>query len=349
MQNFSSISEQSIPRHLTQLPNAEHHLVAFLDASTKAYGTAIYLVSTSSNSIESALMFSKLRLKPVSIGKTGKEMSIPHMELMGVLIAVHMLHFVSMHIQVPVQSTVVYTDLQCVLGWVYGKDSSETFVKNRISEIRHFESFSFHFVPTTENPADLLTRGISAGSLLQCALWWSGPTWLQQLPLSWPKWKLGETESEITAGMDNTVQLANQCTNSLTTKLQSPFGIDSAHFSSISKLHHVTTQCGRFIANLRQQPFRDFVPGPLSISILVSELQNAEKMWLLYLQSSFFAELVECVKNATLHHMQKQLGVFLDSNKIARCAGRFEVNRNTLNSFPILLLRKSYYTELQIQ
>ena len=34
------------------------------------------------------------------------------------------------------------------------------------------------FCPGLENPADILTSGLSAEALLKSSLWWNGPAWL---------------------------------------------------------------------------------------------------------------------------------------------------------------------------
>lgn len=34
------------------------------------------------------------------------------------------------------------------------------------------------YVPTDQNPADLATRGISATEIVDCYLWWFGPSWI---------------------------------------------------------------------------------------------------------------------------------------------------------------------------
>lgn len=44
----------------------------------------------------------------------------------------------------------------------------------------------FH-IRTEENPADLVSRGLSAKEIVQNSLWWQGPKWLLNPEDSWPK------------------------------------------------------------------------------------------------------------------------------------------------------------------
>ena len=44
----------------------------------------------------------------------------------------------------------------------------------------------WRFCPGSQNPADLVTRGISAEQLKESSLWWNGPHWLQQPNSRWP-------------------------------------------------------------------------------------------------------------------------------------------------------------------
>ena len=47
-------------------------------------------------------------------------------------------------------------------------------------------------VPTKQNPADLLTRGLSVSTLIQDEeSWWKGPALLMQEKTEWPEKKIG--------------------------------------------------------------------------------------------------------------------------------------------------------------
>ena len=59
---------------------------------------------------------------------------------------------------------------------------------NWVAEITEsFPASTWRYVPTSHNPADLLTRGISAHQLKTSDLWFHGPSWLTTTE-QWPTW-----------------------------------------------------------------------------------------------------------------------------------------------------------------
>ena len=63
----------------------------------------------------------------------------------------------------------------------------KTFVANRLSSIQELlPSSKWRHVPTNQNPADLLSRGMDANQLVRNSLWWNDPKWLAKMPSHWP-------------------------------------------------------------------------------------------------------------------------------------------------------------------
>ncbi|GFS95885.1 uncharacterized protein NPIL_462431 [Nephila pilipes] len=55
------------------------------------------------------------------------------------------------------------------------------FVKNRIEEIQKLtEPSKWHYCPGKENPANILSRGISVRELKDSEVWWHGSPWIKQ-------------------------------------------------------------------------------------------------------------------------------------------------------------------------
>ena len=44
----------------------------------------------------------------------------------------------------------------------------------------------WRFVPTKENPTDLVTRGLKVSELANCDKWWNGPEFLRNDKSEWP-------------------------------------------------------------------------------------------------------------------------------------------------------------------
>jgi hypothetical protein len=57
----------------------------------------------------------------------------------------------------------------------------DTFVANRVAKIQHAISVSnWHHVRSAENPADVITRGVTVENLIRSQQWWHGPEWLKK-------------------------------------------------------------------------------------------------------------------------------------------------------------------------
>ena len=151
------ISMVTLPRFIG---NSNCQLLCFCDASAKAYASVVYLSSDAGVN----LLFSKARVAPI------KKLGIPRLELLAVLISVRMLHFLQEQLQLPVEKKFLWTDNQCVLHWIMSKKPLTTFVRNRVKEITETKDISFRYVITSQNPADLASRGVSAQDLDKCEL-----------------------------------------------------------------------------------------------------------------------------------------------------------------------------------
>lgn len=87
-----------------------------------------------------------------------------------------------------VHNETYWSDSSIVLGWLHASFKTlKTFVANRISEICELtDSHSWRHVPTSLNPADLISRGVNPIDIKHNELWWSGPQYLLHFEDSWP-------------------------------------------------------------------------------------------------------------------------------------------------------------------
>ncbi|XP_044249578.1 uncharacterized protein [Drosophila takahashii] len=88
--------------------------------------------------------------------------------------------------------TVFWSDSMIVLSWIQGGAARwKVFVANRISKILELcDGKQWRHIASEDNPADLLSRGISVTKLASCQLWWNGPPWLRFKDCEWPSTKL---------------------------------------------------------------------------------------------------------------------------------------------------------------
>ena len=109
-------------------------------------------------------------------------------------------------------------------------------MSNRIKEITIlFPATSWHFCPTTENPADLLTREISSQQFISSILWKSGPQWLAS-PQQWPVWPATDIQAATIAFEADTS--VSESTTIQTTRLCQLVNINK--YSNLTKLFSVT-------------------------------------------------------------------------------------------------------------
>uniref|UniRef100_A0A914DPF0 RNase H type-1 domain-containing protein n=1 Tax=Acrobeloides nanus TaxID=290746 RepID=A0A914DPF0_9BILA len=114
------------------------------------------------------------------------------MELMGVTIGARALRFVEKQLRKEISRMFLWTDSTVVLGWINGyqrKTGSrrDLFVENRLKEItKTTAKLEFRHVSSSENAADVATRGTTPEKLTEMDRWWNGPRFLRSSPENWP-------------------------------------------------------------------------------------------------------------------------------------------------------------------
>lgn len=186
IQDFELVKSWTIPRRYSDIAWSEIRgveLHAFGDASMSAYGAVVYLrIPKGDGSFVCSFVIAKGRVAPL------KKVTLPRLELLASLLAARLLTFVRKTLRLP--ETVQYrcwTDSTASLGWLQGDPNRwKQFIANRVVEIQELtDPLKWSYCPTSENPADLLTRGISAATLIS-SVWLKGPDWLNLPEDQWP-------------------------------------------------------------------------------------------------------------------------------------------------------------------
>jgi hypothetical protein len=150
----------------------------FVDASEQSYGAVAYLCGKQ----KSTFVIAKNRVAPL------KTLTLPRLELMAAVVGSRLASYLQHTCAVDADKTYMWSDSQIVLHWIQTSKQKKRFVENRVQEIKELTNTrNWKYCPTNENPADLLTRGISAKQYSCNDLWISGPTWICD-PLRWPIW-----------------------------------------------------------------------------------------------------------------------------------------------------------------
>ena len=100
------------PMHLQV---ASKNLHGFSDASEDAYAAVVYLrIVGSDGKVHISLVTSKTKVAPI------KRLSIPRLELCGVLLLSRLLTHTKMVLNVPTSDITAWTDSTVVLSWLVG-------------------------------------------------------------------------------------------------------------------------------------------------------------------------------------------------------------------------------------
>lgn len=344
----------SIPRMLWSSGPGKCRITlhTFCDASKSAYGCVHYLVKQSlhTKSCESALLFSKVRLSPrkqrpvnqlqekpsrplnaktLSKGTPNQvdgTRSIPQLELLGVTTGVRTVQLVRSLLDVRnvnIDQVYVWTDATTVVQWLHSANVLPLFVENRVREIRKVPGLIIRYVPTKDNPADILSRGKPARELKESSLWWSGPSWLTDERL-WP-------ETPTAAPVYTTGTQVTLATSNVDVKVGSSLLSDALekrylHWECIVKafarLRSAFMKLFRALL-LRKQNRED---GNMVESLLVPSVDSvtehrlAETALLRAIQLKYFKDEIMKLENNI--QPNPPLGLFLDKNGLIRCRGR---------------------------
>ena len=100
--------------------------------------------------------------------------------------------------------------------WIQGKSREyKPFVAHRVGEIHENSNpDQWRYVPTSLNPADLGTRGLTALELTESKKWWTGPDFLRCPAAEWPDRKFDKPSREALTELKST---SRQNTESSTT------------------------------------------------------------------------------------------------------------------------------------
>ena len=201
---------------------------------------------------------------------------------MGAVIGVRLTSRIAKVLNVHMNDCIFWSDSFNVLWWVRGRSREfKPFIANRVGEIQtSTRPEQWRYIPTAQNPADCVTRGMSAANMVKSDTWWRGPEFLRQGEEKWPASKYfekptGDVELKRCATTTLDMQASPFMERAyLTVTLGADnlnFPPDPGHFSSWLRLRRVLSWVYRFINNC-QKFWTDREYGEL----LSSELKNAE-------------------------------------------------------------------------
>lgn len=280
----------------------------FSDASKLAYGACCYLRSSNCNgTIKVTLLTARSRVAPL------KQQSIPRLELCGALLATELFQKVAASLN-NFQEIFFWVDSTIVLCWLKAEPTTwTTFVANRVSKIQQAtQRGTWNHVAGQFNPADCISRGTSAETILEDDLWWHGPSWLHLEPALWP--------NQPTMSGKIVLPETRHLPISATTATVEPSFIDDlvSKFSNYSKLLRVVAYCRRFLQNVKATSL-------VSPYINTTELQDAEAVIVRLVQQQFYKEEWQALEKSQPISSKSKLRwfhPFLSTDRVMRIGGR---------------------------
>lgn len=150
-------------------------LQSFSVVSDVGLGQATYLhVVNNSNQVHISVLMDKARVASL------KPMSTPRLEVTAAVISVNGVSMLSGELNYKDLVEVFYTDSATVLGYIRNEAKCfHYYVGNRVHHIHDSSKPQrWHYVTSTDNSADVASRGKTAKRLSEHKLWFKGPKFL---------------------------------------------------------------------------------------------------------------------------------------------------------------------------
>ena len=310
------------PSGFGELATVQLHL--FSDASNQGYGACAYLrLVDVSGAVHCTLVLAKSRVTP------SKSVTIPRLELNAAVVSSKMGFMLQRELSVVYEQLELFywCDSSVTLGYIHNDAKRfHTFVSNRVQQVHDYTSKSaWHYVPTSENPADLASRGLSPKDKYKQSVWFNGPSFLQESDISahLSNTSGNNTYKHVLSDSDPEVRTVAYCT-----KVASMLSVDC--FKSCSSWERVVSTvvyCVKFIIVMLKCKFRT----SLHVDISLDQVHSAQSRELcrrvIYklIQQQYFAEEIKSLsvsepvaKSSPLYKLKP----FLDSQGLIRIGGR---------------------------
>ena len=228
-----------------------------------AYSTAVYLaVQYQNGDASSKLVVAKTKVAPLAT------VSVPRLELMAAVLNLHLANTVAEVYKIDQMNVNYWTDSMNVLLWARNHSRKfKPFVANRISEIQRLSApGKWNLVKIKENPADLLSQGMSIEDLALSDLWWYGPENLKN-----GNEVLVKTDNErYSEVQEEKVSQVVMMSNVIQSDTASLWRLSPKHHLSWKRLIRIYGWVIWFLTNVRRS-----VDGKIVVELLPSEAKDA--------------------------------------------------------------------------
>ncbi|XP_071580995.1 uncharacterized protein [Temnothorax nylanderi] len=305
----------------------------FCDASQQAYGACIYVRTKVGNGYRIELLCSKSRVAPL------KAISLARLELQAALLLAELMDKVSISIDITHFKKVLWSDSTITLYWITSLSRRwEVFVANRVGKIQRLTKIEdWRHIPSTDNPADILSRGLYPHELADASLWWHEPTFLQYEEDRWPS-------KDITRPRDD---LPERRETAAAVVINSPSIVDGLikKHSNLGKIYRIIAYCLRF--------YKAHRPTPATESVSHNEMSYALGVACKAVQRSSFPDEYRALSKGNSVSASSKilfLSPFIDETGLIRMGGRLKNSELKFDAcHPILLPRDYEFTKRTIR
>ena len=311
----------------------------FCDGSETAYGAVVYArFNLENGNIHCSPLIAKSRLTPVG-NSTYK--TIPRIELNGAKLSILLKQIIHSELEYKIDREFFWTDSSTVLHYL-NSDSGRfsRFVSNRVGFIlSNSNKTDWQYVPSSLNPADYISRGVSVSKFLTLTDWINGPDFLWQPQTEWPD------QTKLNIAPTENLELSNStCLTSI---------VDNSNFTkqlieSCSNWYQLKCRVAwfnRFKGYLQRKTVTD--------ELSVVELELAEKAIIKYVQQQNFGTTIYLINKGKALPKKcslRRLDPYLDEEGFLRVGGRLQ--RSDINfeaKHPLLLPNNCFITTLLIR
>lgn len=227
-------------------------------------------------------------------------------------------------------SVFIWTDSEIVLNWLKCVKKVKPYVQQRLDNMRLLvPGARWGHVRSRDNPADLLSRGVTAKIFLKSIIWNNGPEWLSD-ERAWPPHDIEALEIVVNENNSDTFSETHpkiRLENGHTNLPHLSFPVDAALYSSYQKFLRICGYMLQFVEtlkykvlNINEYPVTD---NTISIS---NDLEFAEIKVIKHVQRVMFPSIVrhfEAGPAGKVPHLVRQLNLTC-VDVVLRCVGRLK-------------------------